>query len=154
MKAFIAVLLIFSATQYLRAQQNPSPTPVATPVVVSSPVNTTVAVAAPAALPELAQQALVFAEKLPVVGPYVSKILLWIGIIATLMTTIVASLLSLLKILAGIASLSNAPLLVSITKFLTDLQTGKIMYYLQMVSVFNAKKPAVDPTVQPLAKAA
>lgn len=104
-------------------------TPVATP---------TVAVPQPAAPPAWAQEIMVSAEKLPIVGPVVSKVLLWSGIVAGILTTLVAALLSIVNTLMGVANLSG---LNTVATALAKFRDGKIMYWLKFFSLFNAKKP-------------
>lgn len=113
--------------------------PTAPPAAVSSPVPTvpSVTVAEPAAPPEWAQEIIVAAEKLPVIGPVVSKALLWCGILAGILTTLTAALLTVISTLMGVANLSG---LVRVATALTAFRDGKVMYWLKFFSMFNAKK--------------
>jgi len=129
--------------------------PVGSAIVTPAPANTTkldvvglsteqkaVAVLEPAAPPEWAQELIAAAEKLPVVGPIVSKVLVWVGILAGITTTLVGTLLGIINTLMGVANLSG---LASAAAALANFRDGKIMYWLKFFSLFNAKKP--EPTV-------
>ncbi len=109
------------------------------PVLVPAPPAGTVPVAEPAAPPQWAEAVLVAAQKLPVVGPIVSKIILYLGIFSSILTALVAFLLTILKAISGIANLTG---LVSFAEKLQVFRDGKIMYWLKYLSMFNAKKPS------------
>ncbi len=128
---------------------SPTPTPsitvTLTPPAPSAvaPSNTTspgpaVTVAAPAAPPQWAQDLMVQAEKLPVVGPIVTKVMLWAGILGAILTTLVGALLGILNMLTGIANLSG---LTRYATLLAAFRDGKVMYWLKFFSLFNAKQP-------------
>jgi hypothetical protein len=113
-------------------------------------------VAEPAAPPQWAQDLIVSAGKLPVVGPVVTKGMVYLGIISSILTAGIAFLLSVLAALSGIASLAN---LTSFATKLTAFRDGKIMYWLKYLSMFNAQKPvpaqvASAPAVEVAQKAA
>ena len=132
--------------------QAPSPSPVSSPVpVVVAPViptvSPTILVAEPAAPPVWAQQLLVAAEKLPVVGPIVSKVIFYGGMLASILTLLAGSFMALLKILSVVSSLSG---LAAFAQKVQSFQDGKIMYYLKYLSMFNAKRPYPGEVIQPL----
>jgi hypothetical protein len=110
---------------------------VAAPSVAPEPA---VPVAEPAAPPKWAQDLLVQAEKLPVVGPIISKALVYAGILVSVLTAIVAFLLTLLSAVSGIAGLSG---LAAFASKIQAFKDGKIMYWLKYLSMFNAQKPVV-----------
>lgn len=145
----LAPLLIFFAVSAasLPAHCDPSPAPSASPIAVSSAqspappmVQGVVAVAEPAAPPSWAQDLMVSAQKLPIVGPIVSKALLYVGILGSILTMLCGFLMAALSALSG--TLQYAGLASAVQK-IADFQNGKFMYYLKFFSLFNAKKP--DP---------
>ena len=96
----------------------PAQTAPVTPVAVAAPVpaptatpEPTVPVAVIAAPPQWAQNLLVTAEKLPTIGPIVSKALVYMGILVSILTAGVGFLMALLSALSGIAGLSDQLLL-------------------------------------------
>lgn len=99
-----------------------------------------VVVPEPAAPPEWATEVLLSASKLPVIGPYVAKFLLYLGILAALITTLVGATLSILATLktgfnwAGLDKASAA---------IEAFRNGKIVYWLTYFSNFNAKKKSI-----------
>lgn len=124
-----------------QAAQAAQPAPAAAPqvvVVTPAPAPAVVAVPEPAAPPQWATDLLLNVSKLPVIGPYVSKALLWLGILAAILTTLVAAALSILATLKGgfsAAGLDNA------VKAVESFKNSKVMYYLTYFSNFNAQKP-------------
>jgi hypothetical protein len=115
----------------------PAPAPVMTPVPpgVSLPA---VAVAEPSAPPQWAQDIIVVAEKLPLVGPIVAKVMLWAGILSGILTTLVGAVLGILQLLLGVFNLTG---LVNAAAWIAAFRDGKVMYWLKFFSMFNAKKP-------------
>lgn len=107
----------------------------AAPTAASVPV---IAVPAPAAPPAWATDLLMTAEKLPVVGPYIEKALMYAGILSAVLTALVGFLLAAVSALAGVLNLSG---LTSFASALKAFQSGQIMYYLKYFSMFNAQKP-------------
>lgn len=106
-----------------------------------APAPAVVAVPEPAAPPSWATDLLMEVSRLPVVGPYVSKALLYLGILTAILTTLVAAILS---ILASLQGGFNAAGLVDASNAVTAFKNGKIMYWLTYFSNFNAqKKPPV-----------
>jgi len=127
------------ATTAVQAQAAAAAQPAAVtvqPAAVQAPA--AVVVPEPAAPPAWASDVLLQVSKLPVVGPYVSKALLYLGILAALLTTLVGAALSILATLktgfnwAGLDTASNA---------IAAFRNGKIIYWLTYFSNFNAKKP-------------
>lgn len=106
----------------------------------SAPAHALVAVSEPAAPPQWAQDLVTFVESLPMVGPIVAKVLVYLGILVSIMTVIVTMLTGILGTLSGI---SNYAGFTAIVAALTAFQNGPIMYWLKFFSAFNAKKP--DP---------
>lgn len=107
------------------------PPPAAPAAVVSVP-----AVAAP---PAWAADILSVVSGLPVVGPYLSKALLYLGILAAILTALVAAALSILASLKGAFSWAG---LDTAASAIQSFQSGQIMYWLTYFSNFNAKKPS------------
>lgn len=152
----LAVLVVsFAMTETAGAQAAPQPTaiaPVASTSTVAVPAGTQVvapaavslapsqpAVVVPAntAPPTWATELLSTIAGLPVVGPYVSQILLWLGILAAILTTLVAAALSILASLKGAFKWAG---LDSAVAAITAFQAGPVMYYLKYFSNFNAQK--------------
>lgn len=109
------------------------------PSTIATPAPALVAVPEPAAPPQWAIDVLMSAAKLPIIGPYVSKALLYAGILAALLTSLVAFLLGAVALLsqafgwAGLTNFSNA---------LAAFKGSQFMYWLTYFSNFNAKKPS------------
>ncbi|MDH4163340.1 MAG: hypothetical protein OEW15_11725 [Nitrospirota bacterium] len=127
------------AASAVQAQVASSQVPVTVqPAVADAPA--AVVVPEPAAPPEWATEVLLSVSKLPVIGPYVSKALLYLGILAALLTTLVGAALSILATLktgfnwAGLDKASAA---------IEAFRNGKIVYWLTYFSNFNAKKKNV-----------
>lgn len=97
-----------------------------------------VQVAEPAAPPHWAQELMVAAEKLPVIGPIVTKALLWLGILSGILTTLTGALLATIRMLLVAANYSG---LLKLAETLVNFQNGRVMYWLRYFSMFNAKKP-------------
>lgn len=119
----------------------PAVSTVVTPSLAAAPVS--VSVAAPAAPPKWAEDLMVTAEKMPVVGPLVSKALLYLGILSSLLTALIAFLLAGLSTLSG--AFSWAGFATSAAK-IDAFQNGKIVYWLKYFSMFNAKQPVEQAT--------
>lgn len=139
----LAAVLFVSYAPAVHAQTAPvapvASVPAATPTVVTP--DAVVSVAEPAAPPQFAQDIIVAAQKLPVIGPFVAKGLLYLGILSSILTAAIAFLLTVLSALSGIASLAN---LTSFGSKLVAFRDGKIMYWLKYLSMFNAQKPTVQ----------
>lgn len=141
--AFLALLVSLMSLSY-STYAAPSPAPSGAPASLSvqPPMQpSVVAVAEPAAPPAWAQDVMVSAQKLPVIGPIVSKAMLYLGILSAILTSLVAFVLSALAILqkafsyAGLAKAASA---------IVAFQNSKFMYYLKFLSSFNAQKPATE----------
>lgn len=154
----LAFFFFLSVSGYSEA---PQPTPpaahleaVATPIPTPSPAAITAMtenqpvslVPAPAAPPEWAQEIMVAAEKLPVVGPILSKLLLWLGIVLAIITTVTGCLLSVINTLKGVFNLAG---LLTASTALQKFLDGPVVYWLKFFSAFNAKKSEkpTGPTV-------
>jgi hypothetical protein len=119
------------------AQAAGSGTPVVvTPATVAAPAE--VAIPEPAAPPAWATDLLVTASKLPIIGPLLSKALLYLGILAAILTTLVAAALSILSALSSVFTMSG---LTTAANAILAFKNGKIMYYLTYFSNFNVQKP-------------
>ena len=140
-----AFMLLFCSKQAL-AQDVATSTPAAIvqTVPVVAPVQT-VQVAEPAAPPKWAEQLIVTAQDLPVVGPIVTKALLYLGIVSSILTALIACLLTLLNAISGVASLTG---LAKYADKITLFKNGKVMYWLKYLSMFNAKKNAIVTPVE------
>jgi hypothetical protein len=135
---FSTTFILFFCGQQVVAQDSVTSTPVAVvqTVPVVAPIET-VQVAEPAAPPKWAEQLIVTAQELPVIGPIITKALLYLGIVSSILTALIACLLTMLNAISGIASLTG------LAKYADKIQmfkNGKIMYWLKYLSMFNAKK--------------
>lgn len=149
MKWSFLFLLLFSFPVFADLTSSPGPMMPAIPIQQKAsliiPVGS-VAVATPAAPPSWAQDLIVTVEKLPVVGPFVAKALLYLGILASILTVLVATILTILNSLSGVFTASGlSEAAAAIIKF----RDGPIMYWLKFLSLFNAQKPASIPPVPP-----
>lgn len=123
-----------------------SPTPSASPVVLTlTPAPAVLPIPIPTVTPtqvpqppEWASELLGSVQSLPVVGPYVSKALLYIGILGALTTALVAFLLAVSESIQQVTSWSGLTVFAGQVQAFQD---GKIMYWLKMLSLFNAKAP-------------
>lgn len=131
-------LLFFCSIQTLANEAVTAPTAVVQTVPVQTPVET-VQVAEPAAPPKWVEQLIMTAQDLPVIGPIVTKAVLYLGIISSILTALIACLLTVLNALSGIASLTG---LASFAAKIQVFKNSKIMYWLKYISMFNAKKNA------------
>ena len=142
--ALIALFFSLSLAPHALAADAGVPVVVVSPLAVASPTPqpapSQVAVSAPAAPPQWAQDLMVTAEKLPVIGPILDKALLYLGIIGSILTMLVAFLLGILTVLENAFSWSG---LMTAAAAVGNFKNGKIMYWIQFFSMFNAKKP--DP---------
>jgi hypothetical protein len=107
---------------------------IATPIPTPAPATSVT----PLAPPDFVVKLLTFVQGLPVVGPIVSKIVQYAAILGSLLTLLVAFLLSVLKIVAPLMSAVSAD---GVAAFLTAQQNSKWMYWLKYFSFFNAKTP-------------
>lgn len=115
-------------------------------VAVAAPAVATVAVAEPAAPPQWAIDLILTIQKLPIIGPIVTKAMVYAGIIASILTALVGCLLTVFTMLSSIASFSG---LAKIADAIKAFRDGKIMYWLTYFSIINAQKPTdpVSPVV-------
>ncbi len=142
---FAAVWMVFC---FACAETSPAvlatTTTIAAPMVTPTPANPEpVLVAEPAAPPKWAEDLIVSVQKFPVIGPIVSKALLYAGILSSILTGLVAFLLATLGTLAGAFNLGG---LVKVAEAITVFKNGKFMYWLSYLSMFNAKKPEEKKT--------
>lgn len=135
------LLLLLLALSPVKSFSDPSPVPSSFPVVVSSPSPEAakVAVSEPAAPPVWAQDLMVTAEKLPVVGPLVSKALLYLGVLSSILTMLTAFLISALAAVGGALNYAG---LARAAQAIAAFQNGKVMYWIKFFSLFNARKPS------------
>ncbi len=123
----------------LEAQAAASTQPAAvTTAVVPPPA--LVAIPEPAAPPSWATDLLMNVSKLPVLGPYISKALLYLGILAAILTTLVGAALS---VLASLQSAFKSAGLDGAAAAIAAFKNGKIMYWLTYFSNFNAQKKPI-----------
>lgn len=136
----VLVLSLYSSAQIMTPAPSASPgtalsgTPQATP----TPTPGMIAVAEPSAPPLWLQDLIVSAQSFPIVGPYLTKVMMYVGVIGSILTALVAFLLTGISILSGIANFSG---LAGIATALTNFKNGPIMYWITYFSNFNAKKP-------------
>lgn len=148
--ALVLTLCLMPDANAQEAASSPSVAFTEQPVVLPM-LEPTVPVAEPAAPPKWAQDILVAAENLPVVGPVVSKVLLYLSILSSILTTGIAFLLA---ILSGVSRLANLAGLAAFAAKVQLFRNGRIMYWLKFASMFNAQKekqvvaalPAKDQT--------
>lgn len=87
-------------------------------------------------IPQWLMQLIMMGDQIPVVGPYIVKGMQWLGLIASVTTTVCACLITILKLIEGVANVAN---LKPVADKLQEFQNGRIMYYLKFVSLFNAR---------------
>lgn len=108
---------------------------------VDKPVQQAVVqVAEPAAPPKWAEDLIMASQGLPVAGPFISKALLYLGIISSILTALTAFVLTVANVLKGISNIAG---LTNFSMKVDDFKNGKIMYWLKYFSMFNAKKAVV-----------
>lgn len=135
------LVLAFSILGVNSFAQPADPMPVAPAAATST--ETIVAVPSPAAPPEWAQTFIMTIEKIPGVGPVLTKGFVYLGILTSILTGFLAFLLSALSALSGVLNLAG---LASLSSKIQLFRDGKFMYWLKFFSIFNAKKPESDPT--------
>lgn len=150
MRTFGLVLLLAILVPLHSFGDSPAPAPTASagvPITLvtptPAPLPSVVPVAEPAAPPTWAQDLMVDAESLPIVGPIISKILLYLGIFCSILTVLACAVLSVLNILMKSLQLSG---LANAAAAVLNFKNGKIMYWLKFFSMFNAKAPAPTKT--------
>jgi len=105
------------------------------PVVEAAPV-----VEAPKVLeqpPEWLVKTLEHIYAIPVVGPVVAKAVQWLGVIAVILSSLVAFLMVSVRALIPVLNYAR---LASFAMALQKFEASKVMYYLKYFSLFNAKK--------------
>jgi hypothetical protein len=140
-------IMMMSVVSFAQLSQDVVPSPTAAvvqpAVAVAAPVPTPAV--SPVTPPDFVVKLLTFVQGLPVVGPIVSKVVQIAAIAGSILTLLVAFLLSLLKIVAPLMSAVSAD---GVAAFLTAQQNSKWMYWLKYFSFFNAKTPPPPaPTV-------
>lgn len=105
-----------------------------------------VSVSRPAAPPSWAQELIVLVEKIPVVGPILAKIILYLGILSSILTTVVGALLGVLNTTMAVLNFFERP---DVASLVARIRDGKIMYWLRFFSLFNAKKRVKVETLLP-----
>ena len=147
MRNVVALMFAVFLLSIVALAQSPSPTvsPSAAPVA-SATSAVTLATPSPATVsqppspPQWAEDVLMAAQKLPILGPYVAKALLWAGIIGTCLS---ALCLCLITICASLSSVLNIAGVTSLSQKIQKFQNGKIMYWLKYFSFLNAQTPKV-----------
>lgn len=87
--------------------------------------------------PEWLQDALLQAKNIPFIGPYLVKIMQWLGVIVSIITGLFAFLWAALRSLQVVASAAQ---LAGLAEKLAAAENSKVMYYLKALSAFNAQK--------------
>ena len=147
MKWIFAFLFAFCIPLVFAQSPAVAPTP---PVAVNqatpqaSTDAATVAANPDAAPPAWATELLASVEKLPVVGPLVGKLLMYVGILGALMTALMSFLLALASALKNVTSWAG---LATFAARVEMFQQSKIMYWLTTLSLFNAKAPPKPQTI-------
>lgn len=155
----IALTLMLAAPLTALAQNDPVPVSIITPTpsapAVSAPAPVapaTVAVAAPSAPPVWLQEFLSTVSSLPIVGPYLSKAIVWIQALGGILTALVAFLLA---VSAGLKAAFNFTGLDSVVSWIESFQQSSIMYWLTSLSnVPVHMTPAGNVTPAPAAPVA
>lgn len=92
----------------------------------------------PELLPPLwVESVILWLQTIPTVGPVVVQILKWVSVVSVVMTAASAFAQTVLMIPEIAARFAGAPELASKIKVISE----KILYWLKMFSVFNARKP-------------
>lgn len=116
------------------AQDAPTAQPSPTSPVVAAPAAATPAVApAPAvsALPAWVQELLSTVATLPIVGPYISTALMYLGILGAILTALVTFLNAAATALKGVVNLGG---LTNLATWIANFQQSKIMYWMTALS--------------------
>lgn len=143
---FLAVAFCLSMPVVSLAGDSVLPASSGVPVVLvsaaPSPSPSVVAVAEPAAPPQWAQDLISTAQSLPVVGPVVSKVLLYLGILSSILTLLAGFVLSTISVIARVSNLAGLGV---VAARVTEFKSGPIMYWLKFFSLFNAQKKTSEP---------
>lgn len=135
-KITILILFSFFILNLAYAQESAQPT---TEVVVSSSTVGSVEESPIETPPQWLVEALKMVAKLPMIGPILTKIFQWAGVLSVVLTLLVAFLLGIVKALKAVMSFS--PKWESWVQWLEAFEHGQFMYYLKFLSMFNAKQP-------------
>lgn len=87
--------------------------------------------------PSWLQDLLLAVKSLPIVGPYVVEFFKWIGVVSVILTSLCASILTILKALSGALKLAK---LDELAAKVEAFQSSKIIFWLKYLSNFNAQK--------------
>lgn len=87
--------------------------------------------------PQWLVEALKLVYGLPTIGPILAKVMQWAGVLAVILTSLVAFLLGIVAILKPVANWAG---LKNFAILLDEFKNSKIMYYLKYLSMFNAQK--------------
>jgi len=120
-------------------QQAPVAAASATPVAAATPAPTPQLTVKDEILvpPTWVQDALIMVKSLPVVGPIVTQVLQWTGVVVTILTAFVAFLLTSIRALSTVMTLAG---LAIASQKIESFRDSKIMYWLKYFSMFNAEK--------------
>lgn len=91
--------------------------------------------------PNWLQDMIITIKKLPVIGPVLTVALQWLGVIATILTALVAFLLVSIRALTTVLTSLK---LVELAEKIVTFQNSKIVYWLKYISMFNAQKPVEE----------
>lgn len=115
------------------------------------PPQVTVQVAEPAAPPKWAEDVLVSTQEIPVVGPVISKAIMYAGIVSSILTALVTFLMTVVGALTRLSTFAG---LAATAMKLQQFRNSKLFYWIAYLSMFNVKKPAPKPIVIEEEKAA
>jgi len=104
------------------------------------------AVTVPPEVPDMLVKAMALVSSLPVVGPILVEIAKYLGLISSVLTIIVTAILGVIKALQAALPLLN---LVNLASKVAAFENSKVMYYLKMLSMYNAKKTEAPKVAAP-----
>ena len=84
-------------------------------------------------------------ESLPYIGPVVSKIIMYAGILGTLMTILATFVIGVIKAVGPVLANQKSQ---DVEAFVQKALDSKVVYYLKWFSFYNAKKKPVVETVK------
>lgn len=87
--------------------------------------------------PSWLQEVILLIKSLPLVGPYVVKILEWLGVASVILTTATGAIITILKALAASLKLAKLDALAAKVK---EFEKSKVIFWLKYFSNFNAQK--------------
>jgi hypothetical protein len=149
-------LMIFTFVLLVLGDLVLAQTPTTVPTIVQPAVEVTTTLAgapivapptgAPAQvqIPEWVSSLLTKVEAMPVVGPLVSKVMVYLPIVYAVLTALALFLIGVAKALAPIVASPDLPTAVT---WVTAFQNGKFMYWLKYFSFLNAQKPVAQKSV-------